>query len=302
MTTRNIFTATSRYAYRQGENFLTEGLAFLLETLRQEEPLALQQLLERLTGHPLVIDVDNLIITTQESTEQGIPDLAISQSLDFLLYIEVKNRSDLGWQQLERYYDELSKREEAQKQLFLLTRSREAAHQVTLSQDNYTHILWHQISAWIGDLSLNGHVSKYIVKSYISFLEDSQMSLVEIDNYEVGVRNMHRMVELIAIALGEALPSEHFRPSNQWQKSIGYYWQPEKNWLGFYYDNPTLLWIEKGGTEEPRAKLPLNLKDIGFFGLDSGEQLDTLIAFITKGINKLNIAAHSSREVDGSAV
>jgi hypothetical protein len=287
--TRNIFTATSRYAYRQGENFLTEGLAFVLETLRTEEPVAFQQFIQRMTGRNLPIVSSDLIVTTQESTEQGRPDLAISQRLDFVLFIEVKDRSTLGWRQLERYHLELAKRDETHKQLFLLTRSRLAARHATLSREHYTHILWHQISAWLTDLPISGSVPRYIIKSYISFLEDSQMSLIKINSYGAGASEMHRMIELFTIALRERLPSEDFRPSNPWQKWIGYFWQEDKNWFGFYFDNPTVLWIEKGGTQEPRPKLSLNLEETGFFNLDSGAQLDALINFINRGVNELGI-------------
>lgn len=286
---RNIFTATSRYAYRQSENFLTEGFAFVLETLRAEEPEALQKLVELMSGHRLPLDTSNLIITTQENTEQGRPDLAISQKLDFVLFIEVKDRYALGWQQLNRYHLELVKRPEAHKQLFLLTRSRLAARQTTLSAEQYTHLLWHQISSWLASLSMSGSVPQYIVRSYIQFLEDSQMSLIQISNYGTGAKNMHRMVELITIALREVLPHEDFRPTNPWQKTIGYFWREDRNWLGFYFENPTVLWIEKGGDEDPRPKLSLDLEDTGFFDLDSGAQLDTLLTFIRKGVEELNI-------------
>jgi hypothetical protein len=258
--------------------------------LREQESKALQKFLLQLTGKNLEIDTENLVITTQESTEQGRPDLAISQKLDFLFYIEVKDRSGLGWQQLERYYKELKKREETNKQLFLLTRSKMTAHHVSLSREKFTHILWHQVAAWLATLPLQKDVPKYLVKSYVTFLEESQMSLVQIKNYADGVFNMRRMVELIRFALDEAIPNEHFAYTNPLEKQwIGYYWQPDHNWLGFYFDKPVILWIEKGGDEEPRPKRSLNLEETHFFDLDSGEQLDALISFIRKSVEELHI-------------
>lgn len=286
---RNIFSSINRYAHRQQENFLTEGLAFLLDLFINREPDVLPDFLYLISGQHLEIDAANLVISTQESTELGRPDLVLVQKTDFTFFIEIKHDSSLGHRQLERYYEMLLERPTKKRQLVLLTRSKYSLRQSALGKEKYRHICWYEISAWLRDLKLEDEITRYIAQSYVDFLEEKSMSLTKVTKELIpGILAMHHLLNMMEIALLEVMPNESFKKTDM-QDSIGFYWTEGKHWLGIYYGEPQQVWLEKGGIEKPRPKLGLNLIDVGFFDIVGGQQLEKLIAFVADGTKELGM-------------
>jgi hypothetical protein len=247
------------------------------------------QFLKLLSGQVFEIDRENLVVTTQESTNVGRPDLVISQKLDFAIFIEIKDRSGLGQLQLERYYAKLLERKEEKRQLILLTRSTHSMRQSALEKEKYRHLCWYQISNWLVQNIFKDEIVNYVSKNFAAFLEEKSMSLPKVTKeFTPGVLAMLHLRGMMEIALQEIMPNEELIKTDPWD-SIGFYWTPEKNWLGIYYSEPQQIWLEKGGTEKPRPKLGLDLAEVGFFNLDGGQQLEYLIDFLDKGIRELKM-------------
>jgi hypothetical protein len=90
----NLFCNLFRWAHRQDENFLTECLAFLARHLLQRERLTGERFLGWLCfgqedPHPFE---QTPAVTTQESMEEGRPDIRI-ESPEVLCVVEVKKDS-----------------------------------------------------------------------------------------------------------------------------------------------------------------------------------------------------------------
>ena len=88
----NIFLSLGKYNSAIDENYLTESFAFLINELLCREPLFGTEII----NHICVVNDDFrfnsdevILVSTQETTEQGRPDIKIS-SPEKLIYIEVK--------------------------------------------------------------------------------------------------------------------------------------------------------------------------------------------------------------------
>ena len=285
---RNIFSALSRYAYRQQENFLTESLAYLLEMLQERDGDAFGQLANLLAGQELAIDHAKARVSTQESTEVGRPDLVLAQEPDFLIFIEIKHDSPLGSEQLERYYDELSKRQEKVRQLVLLTRSKHAHLDTNLASENYHRVYWYQISELLKTLDVADETASYLVDAMQEFLRQKGMSMDKVEEaYALGVPALRNLVRMTGVALSEAFPDAQTRNTSGWDW-IGYYFGG-KSWVGIWYREPLTFVVEKESDERSVPSRSLDLAAAGFFDLAAGDQLELLIEFIQTSVKELGI-------------
>ena len=178
---RNIFSSLNKYLVRQTENFLTEGLTYVLDVLVTNETKSAQELLRLISGIDLQLEPSSLTITTQESTETGRPDLVIRQLKDFTLFLEIKHDSAIGVRQLERYFEELELRESNFKQLILITRSKHSLKHTGLDQNHFRHICWYQISGWMSELKVADKVSEYTIEHFLHFLEEKEMTTEKVE-------------------------------------------------------------------------------------------------------------------------
>src|SRR5437870_2836586 len=93
----NLFLRLHKWATRQDENFCTEALAFVLQTLLDRHPVAGVRLLRLMTEDFLTVppEAASLIsIRPQADTTEGRPDLEIRYPGHHVL-VEVKVESEL---------------------------------------------------------------------------------------------------------------------------------------------------------------------------------------------------------------
>ncbi|KAA3646211.1 MAG: hypothetical protein DWQ07_08285 [Chloroflexi bacterium] len=283
---RNIYSSLNRYATRQEENFLTEAFAHLLELLIEQEPDSASSLLEKIFDLEIGETASALHIETQKSFEDGTPDLIISNK-DTVVFIEIKHDSQLGHAQLERYLSRLSTLDFRRKQLVLLTRSKHAIQQTSLSAAQFHHICWYQISGWLSELDFVDEVSNYHVDSFIRFLGEKGMNMEKVEwEYIRGVPAMRNLVNMIGTAISEALPEANSRRNAGWDW-IGYIIE-DKLWLGIQYDEALSVMINNYGEQSATFIETMDLEDAHFFALSPGEQLEILISFIKENAEKFN--------------
>ena len=229
----NVFTALGKYAFRQQETSLPKGWPFYSICLGLREPKALSDFLALLGGAGLELDTDNVVISTQESTDPGRPDLVITQKTDFTFFIEIKHDSSLGHQQLERYFAKLAERHSNIKHLVLLTRSKHSMRQTAMEKEKYIHLCWYQVSRWLANSKFRDNTAQYLAESYASFLEEKSMSLVKVRReFTSGIIAMRHLRNMMEIALLEVLPDEPLTKTDPWD-SIGFYWTEGKTGWGF---------------------------------------------------------------------
>jgi hypothetical protein len=175
----NIFSVLSKCDSAHPENYLTESFVFLLNSLLERDRSTAIEILNKLCviNNEFSFGQDEEIsITTQEVTEQGRPDIKIS-SVDKLIYIEVKQDSPLGYQQVERYTDALNASTATIKHVILLTRF---SIELEEKEKPYKHSLWHQVHEWLLNANIHDSVSNYLRDEFNSFLKEKQMTIEKV--------------------------------------------------------------------------------------------------------------------------
>ena len=282
--TPDLFSALAKYAHRQEENFLTETFVYLLNTLIEREPAGGMSILADVLAFPvdeISERLNSIYISTQDTYEEGRPDIIIRMGEDCLFFIEVKHDSKIGYHQLEGYLAALEKETQVHKKLVLLTRSKNAIQETDLQTNRFQHICWYEISGWLSDLEIEDDVASFLIKGFLDFLRGKEMSMERVSwEYIKGVPALRSLANMIGVAVAEALPEEKTRRTAGW------------NWIGYYLGEGTDLWVgvryadhlqivmENDNGNEPTFSRELNLSSVHFFSLDAGEQLERLIEFI----------------------
>jgi hypothetical protein len=238
---------------------------------------------------------EEISISTQEVTEQGIPDIKVS-SPDKLIYVEVKHDSPLGFQQIERYKKALDASLASIRHVVLLTRFAIDFDEET--EKPYKYIRWFEVYNWLGDAKdkTQDSVSIYLIESFESFLEAKQMSLQRVEwEYIKGVPAFNNLINMIEVAIKGA-QLIIFQRSAAWDKK-GVYVESTEFWCGTSYDNPLIMTFEmtkktrynKDLLKEPSYELKegryrlwfrLPLEDKHFFSLDKDKQLEEITTFV----------------------
>jgi len=281
----DLFTALAKYAHRQEENFLTEAFVYLLKTLVEREPACGMSILANLLAYPIEEIQDrskSILITTQDTYEEGRPDIIIRLGGDCLFFVEVKHDSKIGYHQLESYVNALDQEEQAHKQLVLLTRSKHSIRETDLEPGRFHHICWYEISGWLSDVEIEDEVINYFVNEFLDFLRGKEMSMERVSwEYIKGVPAIRILANMVGVAVAEALPEEKTRRTAGWNW-IGYYLGEGTDlWVGVRYADHLHLVMENDNGNEPTFKKDLDLSEIHFFSLDAGEQLEEIIKFIS---------------------
>ena len=278
--TNNIFSTLSKYAFRQEENFLTESLVYLLNTILEKEEKIGISILTNLSGENTSwnSESEEITITTQLSIEGGIPDIVINVGDDKLVLIEVKHDSSLGEGQLESYYTYLDGLLAKDKQLVLLTRSRHSIQETSLDRSLFHHVCWYEISGWLSEADFQDEVVRYLVGQFLDFLTEKDMSMEKITwEYIQGVPAMLNLVNMIGTAISEVFPESSTKKTDgaSW---AGYY--VEGIVIDFLYADPLLIVFENDTGNNPTFKRDLHLEKVHFFSLTAGDQLECLIDFV----------------------
>lgn len=306
MFIENIFSVLGKYNSAVDENYLTESFVFLINELLHREPSFGTEIL----NHICVANNDfhftsdeDVLVSTQETTEQGRPDIKIS-SPDKLIYIEVKHDSPLGYKQISRYKQALESSVATIKKVILLTRF---AVDLDELEKPYKHIRWFEIYNCLSEIEdkVCDPVCQYLIDSFNSFLEVKQMTLQRVTwEYINGVSAMINLINTIEVAIQSAGIDFYktFPKSAGWDFK-GFNLDKHAYWCGIYFSNPLVLTFElldkkkfdKDKLSQPtyllqegreRLWFRLPLEEILFFSLNKDQQLDEITKFIKTSHNE----------------
>lgn len=302
MVDENIFSALAKYNSAIDENYLTESFVFVINSLlEREHPIGLE-ILTRLCveNNEFSFDTDESIsVSTQETTEQGRPDIKIS-SPNKRIYIEVKHDSPVDPEQLKRYKKELESWSAATKRLILLTRFRTDSSEHQGIPDK--HIQWFEVHNWLTNVRNRAKdpVSVYLIESFKSFLEVKQMSIQRVSwEYINGVPALINLINMIEVAIQSAgIPFYPASPKHVALDSRGFYLGDNREfWCGIFYSDPLVVMFSMEDKKNFNAKLVetpsypmrevkysiwfrLQLEDRLFFSLDKDKQLEEITKFV----------------------
>jgi hypothetical protein len=318
---------------QQDENFVTEAFAHLLRYLLSKQNPAGTQLLKLLTGGRMDVPPERLqqvSITTQVSTDDGRPDVAIATS-DTLLYVEVKVDWDIDAgqlsEQLARYRRSLERESGYQhRYLAVLTRYPLSDSVCPVSADHA--VRWFQIARCLEtDAAEHLHsdpVGVFLLEQFVSFLASRNIAMrrvgESITDGVIGLRSLLQMVEESLRACDVQL-----RRSTDWD-NIGFYCTHERRakkfWVGIWLTEPFSLWfqtydllVEKGLTERLglggqvvekwwargqytwEAAFDLSPANTSFFQGSATEQFEQIKAFLEDCVAKVRRieTAHKNR-------
>ncbi|MBU2221245.1 MAG: PD-(D/E)XK nuclease family protein [Candidatus Omnitrophica bacterium] len=281
MIADDIFSSLAKHNSTIDENYLTEAFVFILNSLLKNNRSQCIKILKYLCINKNDYDFspkEEIIISTQETTEQGRPDIKIS-SPNKVIYIEVKHDSGLGYKQLERYRYALRSSNVPIKKVILLTR-----FAIDFEEDQvkpYRHVRWFQIHNWFAGLRVKDPIDEYLIKSFLKFLEVKNMSIQKISwEYIDGVSAFKNFINMLEVAIKDASLKIH-KKSPGWDHT-GFYIENNRKFCGVYHDNNLLLKFEVYSDRKTLYSSGLNLELIHFFCLSKDEQLNQLTQFIKK--------------------
>jgi hypothetical protein len=256
----NLFLRLHKWATRQDENYLTESLAVVLESLLILAPAVGTRLVACLTGEFIVVSPDAasaIEIRPQVETGEGRPDLEI-RIPNRLVWIEVKAESELRTGQLEGYRVLLRESGVQETRLILLTRYAEsfAAEDARPDQE----VRWFELAEWFESEALAaeeaGKVAGFLVRQFLDFLGARKMTLVQVGAYlPEGVRALSNLLNMLFEAAAACKVQAKIAAGRH---SSGINLDGVKYWIGVDYTDPEKLWF---GTRcrinpEAAAKLP----------------------------------------------
>ena len=297
MYSDNIFSALAKYNSAIDENYLTESFIYIVNTLLSRERTLGIEILNKLcfeNSNVCFTINENIYISTQDMTEQGIPDIKIS-SPDKLIYIEVKRKSDVGYRQIERYKEALLSSSASIKCVNLITR--DPIDFKTDEEKPHKHIRWYEVYNWL-DTTRKGAkdaVSIYIIQEFMVFLEVKQMTIQKVGwEYINGVPALVNLMNMIEIAIQRTALRIYKRQPSWWY--IGYYVENSDYFCGIFYDEPSVIKFELSDRnkfdknlikktsnsfeDKEMLRFRLPLEDNHFFSLNKDDQVDMITNFL----------------------
>jgi hypothetical protein len=285
---RNLFSVLERNN-SSPENYLTESFVFVLRTLLEKEKKIGIRLLSIICSGIEGIqykEEDNIVIETQEATEEGRPDISISSDECFV-YIEVKRDSPIGQHQISTYRSMLRKRGKCFRSIILLTKS-----QIQIENDESPdkNIYWYEIHRWLTDElpKIQDLVCKYLIMAFIQYLEVAKMAIQRITwEYERGVFAFNNLMQMLEVAIRDTkLKISRF--SSGWDFK-GYYIERAHFFCGIYYERPLVICFEKYERNTTTYTEKLDLADSTFFCQSANEQTRIIRDFVAESYKKLKV-------------
>ncbi len=261
----NLFSRLHKWAARQDENFLTESLAIVLETLLVLAPDVGTRLVERLSGDLICLpatDAGVISVHTQVETGKGRPDLELSAP-HRLAWVEVKVESELRIGQLEGYRVLLDATGIAHRRLILLSRYPEVFSAEECQPDR--QIRWYEFADWIETelpaLEENCEISYYLARQFLEFLRERNMTLTQVGKYMPdGLRALSSLLNMLREAAA-ACKVPVGKVSSGWD-FMGLYLDGTKYWIGFLYADPEKLWFGTRCKINPEAAAQLGVGEV----------------------------------------
>jgi hypothetical protein len=239
----NLFTRLHKWASRQDENYVTEALAVVLQTLLEKRHAAGLRLIHAISGGFLTIDPEDesvVEIDTQVETEGGRPDLQIRLPTR-LVVVEVKVESELRPGQLEGYREWLRTCGIPHGRLVLLTKY-PVDFGPAAERPDYA-IRWYEIADVIAEAVATGGendpVCQYLCDQLLEFLRRRNMALAAVNwqlkEGSLSLRNF--MVMLQEAARAKRLATRLYMNLD----FAGYYLDGKRYWFGLWLDEPHKL-------------------------------------------------------------
>ena len=305
MFNENIFSALAKYNSARDENYLTEAFVFVINSLlSHKQGIDRGVACEFLTKLCVKDDefgfseADNIIISTQDVTDEGTPDIKIFTP-EKLIYLEVKHDSPLGEKQISRYKKALEHSVVPIKKVVLLTR-----FPIDFKDEGerpYKHVRWHEIYNCLSVLrtKVKDPSNTYLIDSFNCFLEGKQMSIQKVGwEYINGVPALLNLLNMIEVAIESAgIPLYRDYPRAAALNWRGFYLNSNEICCGIYYSDPmniVLQLVDKKKFDVHKVPKPtfdveedkksiwfsLNLEECHFFSLNKDEQLKVIMKFV----------------------
>jgi hypothetical protein len=267
----NLLLKLHRYSHRQDENFITESFVHLLVHLIESEPTIGITLLNKLSSNKLrwyKKESKRISILSQIKTDEGIPDIEV-QSIDKLMYIEVKVESDFSHNQIKRYKNVLIKSDCDKTHLTVLTRYPYTESSKSAMPDSAFR--WHHIVDWLDKLveDIDNDVSHFIINQFVNFLKMKGIAMEKI-SWELinGLKSFNNLMVMLREAIAANKLQKRRGSGKTWD---GFYL--DDYWVGIDYKSPNTIGIY---TKRPIKKTQNKQTKLGFIGEDKcwGNELD----------------------------
>jgi len=267
----NLLSKLHRYCHRQDENFITESFVHLLVHLIESEPTIGITLLNKLSSNKLrwyKKESKRISILSQIKTDEGIPDIEV-QSIDKLMYIEVKVESDFSHNQIKRYKNVLIKSDCDKTHLTVLTRYPYTESSKSAMPDSAFR--WHHIVDWLDKLveDIDNDVSHFIINQFVNFLKMKGIAMEKI-SWELinGLKSFNNLMVMLREAIAANKLQKRRGSGKTWD---GFYL--DDYWVGIDYKSPNTIGIY---TKRPIKKTQNKQTKLGFIGEDKcwGNELD----------------------------
>lgn len=301
--------------YLPAENYLTNVLVALLTELlkngdlRQDKDVALEvlNLIAKKKEQPDFSLDETICIKAQERADGQQPDITISSNLpggtSRTVYIEVKDRDDVGEGQLVRYKRLLDKSHAEIRCLTLLCRPTTPIKPEDAKALKNQRVYWSEVYDTIKKSENRAQVSKYLLDSFIQFLEEKNMQLKKITGECASIKresldDLISLVDMLPRAMKEAgferisgielQSSPETEPDEEIWTFVGFYGDYNSHQFSagihVYPNSPTELKLEL--QKEPDYP-PNELKWTELQSLSSADQLRRLQTFLKENAKQL---------------
>jgi hypothetical protein len=241
----NLFLRLHKWATRQDENFVTESLALVLQTLLEREPELAVRLVKLLSGGLIDVPPEEALtveVRTQVEVVKGRPDLEL-RTRKYLVVVEVKVESDVQAGQLEGYRLYLAESGVADTRLILLTHYRAVLGPDVENPDCFFR--WYEVAEWLDEVcretAPGDPVSRYLIRQFLEFLEARNMTIAQVSpQLADGVRSLRNLLKMLEFAAEACKVPVDKAPT--WE-TIGIKLDNRKYWVGVYYAEPEKLWF-----------------------------------------------------------
>jgi len=301
----NLYSSTFKWAHSQGENYTTDALCYILNTLLIRDKKCAVKFLNQLCfdGVARFAEDEPIEIVTQVRDQLGIADISIRSKTVFAI-VEVKIGSGLHGTQLERYAQILknavANREAKYTELILLQRY-PSADSMKKPGIGMREQLWSDVDRELNALDVQDEVLIFLFSEFTKFLEQEVMTIEKISwQLLEGAPALLALIDMLKTSLKELNIPIH-QQSNKW-RFPGFYLHEKRYWVGIHMDDPTKIYFQirkakpksdflvgKGWTVvRKHLTTPLDLvaEDVHFFSLSKESQQQTLMRFVKSALEE----------------
>jgi len=199
-------------------------------------------------------------IVTQSPGEEGVPDMTVTAP-GFFVCVEVKTKSPVDPEQLERYRRRVERSEAKQKALVLLTRKPVNLAELPPAAKPDTAIRWFQVGEWLDDeLRLASEdeksgVTSYLIRQFAEFLKARGMSMEKITwQLSDGVRSLVALTQMLKEAAVNSGAERTEAGAAMDCLGHSFFIGKVEYWTGLYYSEPETVQFVAYGVNKALAE------------------------------------------------